>query len=271
MPPEIPTLPQLSILALAVVALGIGIVLSVFRSRGNEKLRVPMKMLYYWGLSLAIVVVFWHTVRRGHWTPLESNFDTLVSLGVILGVFVMYLQKRRPVAGLDWFVMPMVMMLLLLGGVFGRTKLHAYLPTAWSVLHLVGVFGGAVAFALAGATGAMYLLSNQRLRNKTALPGSKFASLERLEHVTYLSVTLGFGLLTLGALMGFLWLLRDETKVLPPGKIILTGVIWVIYAIILHTPINPSFRGRKTAMLSIAGFILMIATVVAVQFVPSGK
>ena len=269
--PEIPTLPQLSVLALSFFALGIGIVLSVLRSHGNEKLRVPMKMLYYWGLSLGIVVVFWHTASRGRWTPLESNFDTLVSLGVILGIFLMYVQKRRPVAGLDWFVMPMVMLLLLLGGVFGRTKLHAYLPTAWSVLHLIGVFGGAVAFALAGASGAMYLLSNQRLRNKTALPGPKFASLERLEHVTYLSVTLGFALLTSGAIMGFIWLLRDEKKVLPPGKVILTGVIWVIYAAILHTPINPSFRGRKTAILSIAGFVIMIATVVAVQFVPSGK
>lgn len=267
--PEIPTLPQLSVLALSIVALAIGVVLSVFRSRGHEKLRVPMKMLYYWALCLATVVVVWHS--SGRWRPLESNFDTLVSLGVILGIFLMYVQKRRPMGGLDWFVMPVVMLLFLLGGIFGRTKLHSYLPTAWSVLHLIGVFGGAAAFALAGASGAMYLLSNQRLRNKTALPGPKFASLERLEHVNYLSVTLGFALLTAGSIMGFLWLLRDEKKVLPPGKVILTGVMWVIYAAILHTPINPSFRGRKTAVLSIVGFALMIATVVAVQFFPTGK
>lgn len=269
--PEIPTLPQLSVLAIAIVALAIGVVLSVLRSRGSEKLRVPMKMLYYWALSLAIVVVIWHTTGRGRWTPLESNFDTLVSLGAILGIFLMYVQKRRPVAGLDWFVMPMVMLLLLLGGIFGRTKLHAYLPTAWSVLHLIGVFGGAVAFALAGASGAMYLLSNRRLRNKTVFPGPKFASLERLERVNYIAVTLGFALLTAGSIMGFVWILRDQSKTLPAPKVIMTGIIWVIYAAILHTPINPSFRGRKTAVLSIVGLVLMIVTVVAVQFIPTGK
>jgi hypothetical protein len=44
-----------------------------------------------------------------------------------------------------------------------------------------------------------------------------------------------------------------------------------VYGLILHSPINPSFRGRRTAMLSVVGFVLMISVLVAVQFLPSGQ
>jgi ABC-type transport system involved in cytochrome c biogenesis permease subunit len=46
--------------------------------------------------------------------------------------------------------------------------------------------------------------------------------------------------------------------------------VWVIYALVLHAPINPSFRGRKAAMLSILGFVVMVWALIAVQFMPSG-
>jgi ABC-type uncharacterized transport system permease subunit len=51
-----------------------------------------------------------------------------------------------------------------------------------------------------------------------------------------------------------------------PAKLLLAFSAWVVYAIVLHSPINPSFRGRKTAILSVVGFLLMIGTIVAVEF-----
>ena len=54
-------------------------------------------------------------------------------------------------------------------------------------------------------------------------------------------------------------------------KVLLACGVWLVYAIVLHSPINPSFRGRKAAVLSVVGFVLMIGTLVAVQFVPTSK
>ena len=53
-------------------------------------------------------------------------------------------------------------------------------------------------------------------------------------------------------------------------KVLLAFCVWVVYALVLHAPINPSFRGRKAAMLSILGFVLMVGTLIAVQFMPTG-
>jgi ABC-type uncharacterized transport system permease subunit len=37
--------------------------------------------------------------------------------------------------------------------------------------------------------------------------------------------------------------------------------VWVVYAVVLHSPINPRFRGRRAAILSIIGCILTLGLV----------
>jgi ABC-type uncharacterized transport system permease subunit len=88
-----------------------------------------------------------------------------------------------------------------------------------------------------------------------------------LEHVTLVAVTLGFALLTVGAITGIVRMIFDH-KPTPPAKVVLTIVVWLVYALALHSPINPSFRGRRTALLSIAGFALMIVVLITVQLMP---
>src|SRR5438045_3623641 len=90
------------------------------------------------------------------------------------------------------------------------------------------------------------------------------------------SVTVGFARLTIGLITGFARIVKEggETRLGPhwfsSPKVILTIAVWVVYALVLHSPINPSFRGRKAAILSIVGFFLMISTIVAEQLMPGG-
>ena len=58
----------------------------------------------------------------------------------------------------------------------------------------------------------------------------------------------------------------DREHPTQPAKLLLATSVWIVYAIVLHSPINPSFRGRKTAILSVLGFLLMVGTIVAVEF-----
>jgi ABC-type transport system involved in cytochrome c biogenesis permease subunit len=170
-----------------------------------------------------------------------------------------------------------VILLLVAASVFGRHKPHEYsLKAIWLRVHLVTTFGGAAAFAVAGAVGAMYLIANARLRRKELTGGTTFGSLERLEHFTRISVTLGFAMLTIGLITGLVEALQGNGLRAPGSrwflqpKVLLAFGVWVVYALVLHAPINPSFRGRKAAMLSILGFVLMIGTLIAVQFMPAG-
>jgi ABC-type transport system involved in cytochrome c biogenesis permease subunit len=271
-----PTPGQLALLILAITLFAVGGITSLLRVKDERAgLRLIAKQCLYWGLLAAGAVLVWHSIHRGSWLPLEDNFDALVWLGFLLAAFVLYVQGRRPVGGIDWFLMPIVILLLIAAAVFGQAKPHLYTQRTWSWVHRVTAYGGAVAFAVAGAVGAMYLINNRRLRNKAVLSagGPKFASLERLEHFTRVSVTLGFALLTVGLITGLFEVLRNNGGALGAHwflqpKVLLAFGVWVVYALVLHAPINPSFRGRRAAMLSIVGFVLMIGVLIAVQFMP---
>lgn len=268
----------LVIASAALFAAAAGISLARIRWESNLP-RLLSKALAYIGIVVGFAVLLWHSGNRGNWMPLGDNFDTLVSLGLLLAMFVLYTQAHRPLRGLDWFLLPVVILLLLAAVLFGQTQPHQYVNSTWSWTHRISAYGGAVAFAVAGAAGSMYLMVHRRLRTRGRPPGPPvgLGSLERLEHLTLGAVALGFGLLTIGAVTGLAHILSTEggTRLgdqwyLNP-KVLLALIVWVIYAIVLHSPINPSFRGRRVAMLSVVGFLLMIGTVIAVQLVPPSQ
>jgi ABC-type uncharacterized transport system permease subunit len=266
-----PSAGQITLVFVSIALFVTGGVISLWRLRRERAWQPTATRLCMWlGVLSSLIVLVWHALGRGSWLPLEDNFDALLWLAVVLAVFVMYVQRRRPIGGLDWFVMPIVILLLIGSAVTGLTDPHAYdVKTIWSWVHRATAYGGAAAFAVAGAAGAMYLIANHRLRRKVALAsGPRLGSLERLEQLTLTSVTLGFALLTIGAITGFAEMIR-EARATPTAKIVLTAAVWLIYALVLHSPINPSFRGRRAAMLSILGFVLMLGVIFAVLLMPA--
>jgi ABC-type uncharacterized transport system permease subunit len=275
------TTPQLILLGLSILLFAAGFLASVARLWWDrEGLRVAAKACSWSGVLVAVAALVWHAVHRGssNWLPLEDNFEAFVWLGVLLAVFVLYVQRSRSLAGLDWFVWPIVIVLLVAAVVFGKAKPQAYIDTTWSWAHRVTAYGGALAFAIAGAAGAMYLLASRRLRSKALPHGPRLGSLEGLEHLTFTAVTLGFALLTCGLIAGLIWQLRLERfsgqtrlgdRWWASPKVVLAFAVWVVYAVVLHARINPVFRGRKVAVLSIVGCLLMVGTLVALNLMPS--
>lgn len=275
-----PTAAQIIVLVLAILLFAAGGLISLARVWWDrESLRIAAKACLWSGLSVSLGVLIWHGVTRraGRWLPLEDNFQAFIWLAVLLAGFVLYVQRTRPLGGLDWFVIPQVVVLLIAAVVLGKAKPQEYVYTTWSWVHSVTSYTGAAAFGIAGAAGAMFLLASRRLRHKTPAHGPALGSLERLERITYSSVTLGFALLTIGLVTGIVRVLRDggSTKLgehwFTSPKVVGAFAVWVVYAIVLHSPINPRFRGRKVAVLSIVGLVLMIGTLVAVNFMPAGS
>ena len=266
-----PTVYQLVLLVLSAALFAVGGVMSLMRLwREGERLRIGAKVCMYLGVCAALGVIIWHSGVRGAWSPLRDNFEALIWLAVILALFVMYLMRHRPVPGLDWFVMPIVIMLLLGAAVFGRVEYQQYQPLVghtWEWVHRVSSYTGTVAFAIGAAGGAMYVYTSRRLRKKEMMRGPRMASLERLERLMMRAVVLGFALLTVGLVTGFGRMI-DSGRETPYAKMLLASGAWLVYAIVMHAPINPRFRGRRAAVLSMLGFGLIIGTIVAVEFMP---
>ena len=274
---------QLILLAVAVLLLVAGSVLAVVRQRreaGDTELqpsegrwRIASKACHWLGVLASVGVIAWHALARGQWHPMADNFEALLWLGTLLAAFVMYIQAVKHIRGLDLVLMPVAILLIVAAAIFGRWEPHEYKrigADAWIWVHHVTSYGGALAFAVAAGAGAMYVFASRRLRRKQLGPST--GSLESLERLMMASVTLGFALLTIGLITGVLRLADDR-----PGfgtsrsKALLATLAWLVYAVVMHAPINPRFRGRRAALLSVLGFALVAGSLVAVMFMPGGQ
>ena len=265
-----PTPGQLALLFTAVALFLLGGALSVARAwrPASAPLRVASKSCLYWGLAASVGVLAWHSVRTGRWVPMGDNFDALVWLAVLLAAFTAYVQGTRPLAALDWLLMPVVVVLLVGAAVLGRTNYQPYGDRTVKYAHYLTSFAAAAAFAVAAAAGLMYVWQADRLRRKRSV-GASVGSLERLERLTMTAVTLGFALLTVGIVTGAFEMVRRGLTT-TPWKVGLAISVWLVYAVVLHAPINPVFRGRRAAVLSIVGFVLMAGAVAAAQLAGGG-
>ena len=149
-----PTTGQLALLIFAIALFTAGGIVSLTRSLGERpRLQLVAKQCLYWGLIASIAVVIWHSMQRQSWLPVDDNFDALVWLGILLTLFVLYTQKTKPIVGIDFFLMPIVVLLLIAAAVFGRHKPHPYVPAVWAWVHRASALFGALGFAVAGAVG----------------------------------------------------------------------------------------------------------------------
>jgi cytochrome c-type biogenesis protein CcsB len=207
--------------------------------------------------------------------PVGSPYEMVSTFAwaVVLLYLLAGVRTRAPVAGA--FVLPLVVVTMFAAG--GSRKhftaaLGPALESIWVWAHVtLAVFGNA-AFVITSAAGLMYLLQERQLKAKT-LGGWRVAlpSLETLDRWSYLSLGVGFPLLTLAILMGFAqagaawggYFVRDPRQ-------ILSLITWAIYGSLLAARISAGWRGRKAALLSVAGLAAVLLSFGSVHLFSRG-
>ena len=138
--------------------------------------------------------------------------------------------------------------------------------------HILFAFLGHAAFAFAGGSSIMYLLQERGLKDHH--PGAflkRLPSLQQLDAMNYHSLTVGLFMLSLGIFTGALWLYNIEGRFFKwDPKVLASIVTWLLYAVILHSRLIVGWRGRRTAILSIFGFICVMLTFLGVGLVKAG-
>src|SRR5262249_49274016 len=166
------------------------------------------------------------------------------------------------------FVLPVVLGLVVLAALFPRTESAAgELPFSgdglWGRVHGGLLLLAAVGICVAFVASVMYLLQARQLRAKVP-PGRglKLFSLERLEQMNRRAINLAFPLLTAGVLVGAVLLAQHPEQVegwLDP-KVISTGVLWLVFALLLYLRYGVHLRGSQLAVLTIVTFALLLVT-----------
>jgi cytochrome c-type biogenesis protein CcsB len=201
--------------------------------------------------------------------------EALSFLALLLVAVFLLVQLRRPLVALGAVVSPLAFGLTLAADAVyrGARPLPPVLDSAWLPVHVVLSFLGDAVFAIAFSASLLYLLQERRLkahRGRGVL--RSLPSLETLDRLNYACLVWGLILLTLGILSGIVWAhtaWRGFWSSDP--KLVFSLVTWGIYVVLLQGRMTAGWRGRWAATLTIAGFAVIVVSLVGVNVLALGQ
>jgi ABC-type transport system involved in cytochrome c biogenesis permease subunit len=141
-------------------------------------------------------------------------------------------------------------------------------PSKWLLLHIPLLILSYVLLLAAAAAAVLFILQERRIKRHEALAvSSRLPSLDTMEEFIYRMILVSFPLLTLGILLGSHWALLTRGRYWgwdPTETFSL--VTWIIYAIYLLLRWGRGWRGRRSTYLALAGFGIILVTLVALCF-----
>jgi ABC-type uncharacterized transport system permease subunit len=166
---------------------------------------------------------------------------------------------RSSFALLGLGVMPLALVLFVLAWAAGGagTDRAGELGDAFLAAHVGLVLASFAGFTLAAALAGLYLWQERRLKRRA--PGVlrlRAPSLAALDRLTARTIAVALPLLTVGIGIGFAWL-ESEGRGFDP-VVALGLVAWVVYGAFLVLRLELGWRGRRTAWLALAGFLLVL-------------
>lgn len=157
----------------------------------------------------------------------------------------------------------------------GIEPLLPALQSNWLLYHVITCFLGYAAFAVACGVSIMYLMKarHESAGGNVRAGGafSLFPTAKVLDELNYRAIMVGFPLLTIGIMTGAAWAnYAWGTYWSWDPKETWSLIVWFIYAAFLHARITRGWVGRRSAILSIAGFAATIFCYLGVNLLLSG-
>lgn len=236
--------------------------------RGSKETSRLMLIAAWAGLLLHTASIVYRYVSAGH-LPIASMHDASSFFAWCVLVMFFFLEYRYRIGIIGSFILPIVFLLMLLSSVLPRAihPLSPVLNSYWLGIHTLLAFLGNAAFAVAFGIGIMYLLQEHYLKSKhTHGLFKRLPSIQVLDEMNYKLITLGFPLLTLAIITGALWAESAWGSYWRwDPKETWSLITWLIYALILHIRLTAGWRGKRAAILSIIGFLIVLFTFIGVN------
>jgi ABC-type uncharacterized transport system permease subunit len=228
-----------------------------------------------WGIGLGAMVhaAGFATLHRIEPTPSLTDILLAISLMAWMAVLiVLYLSWRFRLPGFVAAVGPVAF----LAAFGGALRLSTGMPSAtleaalgggsMPHAHVLLASAGFAFLGIANVAGLFFLVEHRRLKTKHPLAfGLRLPSLEILDRVNVVSLSLGFPLLSLGVLTGMLWLQTTSGELwLGSTHETWSAIAWAIYAGLALARFAGRQGARQAAASAVAGFAFLLFAIVGV-------
>jgi cytochrome c-type biogenesis protein CcsB len=251
----------------------------LFSASRSKKIGTISTSLLVIGLLIhsgGLVFRWVETHQTGYgYVPLSNMYESLIffSWTIVLVYLILEFKYRQKIIGV--FVTPFAFLAIgltsIIPGIDAKiTPLVPALQSNWLAIHVITCFLGYASFAVSFGISILYLIQDQTGAQKEGttrwLPSTSI-----LDEINYKSIIIGFPMLTLGIVTGAAWANYAWGSYWSwDPKETWSLITWFVYAAFLHARLTRDWRGRKTAILSIAGFTAVLFTYFGVNYLISG-
>lgn len=139
-------------------------------------------------------------------------------------------------------------------------------------IHVLMIFIGEASLALACGTGILYLLQENEIKSKRkGFFFKRLPSLDLLDTTGQACILLGFVFLTIGLAAGIVYAKSVWGRFWAwDPKEVWSGITWLVYAALLHGRYASGWQGRRSAVMAVIGFGLMLFTFFGVNIFMQG-
>lgn len=215
------------------------------------------------GLCHHTAALILRTAASGH-APFTNMYESLsfFSWAIVVALIIFGRKARLPRLG-PYLMLIVVALVALASSPLmpkGATPLVPALQSYWLWLHVSVTLLGEAFFAVAFVASLLYLAADSEEKK------------ERLDALGYRAVTVGFPVFTLGGLIfGMVWAYRAWGRYWAwDPKEVWSLITWFVFALYLHTRIVMGWKGKRSAIIAIAGFLAALFTYFGVNYLLAG-
>ena len=260
-------------LVLYVVASG---AYAVYFARRNEAAgRVATVTLVLGALTHAFVIGM-QTMQVGH-IPFVGTTGAVSAFVCLLALAYLYTEMMTVERAMGVFIVPLMAILQIIPAVTNSVaERPAVLDSPWFAIHVSALLSAYASFALACVVGITYVLLFKELKAKhLGFFCARLPSLQVLDVMNSRAVAVGWLFLTLGLVVGAVWLVqiqpgsadpRVQAMSLLDPKIFVVLLCWVVYSFALYARRSIGWSGRRAALLSAIGFTILLLNFVPLSY-----
>ena len=242
----------------------------VFQIRPMARISYGLLLLGF--IAHTLTIILW-TFQTGYFPVHDLRESLSFFAWAIIGVYLI-IQIRFDILVLGSFLSPLAAVMMISSSFLTP---HAgpgnpLLQNIWLMVHIGIIFAGNGVFAVAFLAGVMYLIQERQIKSKRlGYLYHRLPALEILDALNYNCLIIGFPLLTLGMLSGSIFAqYTTGTFWRWDPKEVWSLITWLLYAALLHGRLISGWRGRRSAMISIIGFLVLIFSFLGVNYLVKG-
>lgn len=197
---------------------------------------------------------------------------SIAALALALAFIILRFKLHLKILGIFTTPLILIMTIAALASPDVQPAPDSILRGFWLTSHIIMIFVGEAALALACGAAILYLVQERAIKQKRrGFFYKRLPSLHLLDSTSYSCLITGFTMLTMGLIMGIVYAKSVWGRFWAwDPKEIWSAVAWLVYAAILHGRLTSGWQGRRSAVMTIVGFAVLVFTFLGVNILIGG-